>query len=427
MRHECNTIITIANYSPYIKPRYITQAGTTVLYVRYNYDRTRRTLISTGYKIKPEYWNIKKRWIKRACPDYEEINAVLIRIMSKLGKILTYAKDNNIDPTVEFVLLELERNREYEHRSSKVDMFDALERYIREKASLVSEDQIKDYRTLRKHLTRFKDYSSQPLTFRNLNLTFYSEFMDYLFYKAEKPDGSIGLLTNSAGKIVRLLKGFVNYQVIKGVIPPIDLRNFKVVEEETYAIYLSEKELATIYELDLSDDKQLEEIRDVFITGCFTGLRYSDLSSLSPEHIDLDNGNINLKQRKVHKAVVIPMIDYVPGILKKYNYALPKIPSYIFNERVKELGQRAKLKQKIEIVRKRGKDREKKVYEKWEMISSHTCRRSFCTNMYLSGFPAEELMLISGHKSPAAFMRYIKVDNQQAANRLKELRARLAR
>lgn len=346
---------------------------------------------------------------------------------SKLGRILTYAKENGIEPTVDFVLLELEKNREYEQRSNKVDVFHTLDRYIQEKASSVSKDQIKDYRTLRQHLAKFKEYSSQPITFRNLNLTFYNEFMDYLFYKVQKRDGTIGLLTNSAGKIIRLLKGFVNYQIMKGVIPLIDLRNFKVVEEETDAIYLSEKELAAIYALDLSDDRQLEEIRDVFITGCFTGLRYSDLSTLGPEHIDLDNGNINLKQRKVHKAVIIPMIDYVPEILRKYDYNLPKIPRYMFNERVKELGQRTKLEQKVEIVRKRGKDREKKVYEKWEMISSHTCRRSFCTNMYLSGFPAGELMRISGHKSPAAFMRYIKVDNQQAAKRLKELRARLAR
>lgn len=313
-----------------------------------------------------------------------------------------------------------------ESRSYRIDVFEALDRYIIEKTPIVSSDQAKDYRTLRKHLIAFKDYSSQPITFHNLNLLFYNEFMDYLFYKVVKPNGSIGLLTNTAGKIIRLLKGFVNYQITKGTIPLIDLKHFKVVEEESDTIYLSEKELSVIYNLDLSDDKQLEEVRDVFITGCFTGLRYSDLSTLSPEHIDLDNENINLKQRKVHKAVIIPMIDYVPEILKKYNYDLPKIPRYIFNERVKELGQRAELRQKIEVVRKKGKEREKRVYEKWEMISSHTCRRSFCTNMYLSGFPAGELMRISGHKSPSAFMRYIKVDNLQAAKRLKELRARLS-
>ena len=350
---------TIAKYTPYIKPKYVTREGTTVLYVRYNYNRTKRTLISTGYSIKPEHWDSKKRWIKRACPNYDEIDACLIRITSKLGEILTYAKINGISPTVDFVLLELKKNREYELRPNRVDIFDALERYITEKALVVSADQIKDYRTLRKHLIAFKEHSSQPITFHNLNLIFYNEFMDYLFYKVIKPDGSVGLLTNSAGKIIRLLKGFVNYQIDKGVIPPIDLKHFKVVEEETDAIYLSEKELSTIHELDLSDDKQLEEIRDVFITGCFTGLRYSDLSTLSPEHIDLDNEIINLKQRKVHKAVIIPMIDYVPEILKKYNYDLPKIPRYIFNERVKELGRRAKLKQKIEIVRKKGKEREK--------------------------------------------------------------------
>ena len=427
MQHECNTDYTIAKYIPYIKPKYVTQEGTTVLYVRYNYNRNKRTLISTGYNIKPEHWDAKRKWIKRACPHYEEIDACLIKITSKLGDILTYAKVNGRDPTVDFVLLELEKNREYDLRPNRVDMFDALERYIVEKAPSVSADQIKDYRTLRKHLTAFKEYSSQPVTFRNLNLTFYNEFMDYLFHKVVKPNGTVGLLTNSAGKIIRLLKGFVNYQIVKGIIPPIDLKNFKVVEEETDAIYLNEKELAAIYELDLSDDKQLEEIRDVFITGCFTGLRYSDLSTLSPEHIDLDNENINLKQRKVHKAVVIPMIDYVPEILKKYNYDLPKIPRYMFNERVKELGRKIKLSQKIEVVRRKGKEREKRIYEKWEMISSHTCRRSFCTNMYLSGFPAAELMRISGHKSPSAFMRYIKVDNQQAAKRLKELRAKLAR
>ena len=427
MQHKCNTEIIMANYFPYIKPRYITQEGTTVLYVRYNYDRTRRTLISTGYNIKPEHWDTKKKWIKRACPQYNEIDLVLTKITSKLGEILTNAIDNSIDPTIEYVLLELEKNREYEQRSNRVNLFDTLERYIIEKTPSVTADQIKDYKTLRKHLMNFKEYSSQPITFRNLNLKFYNEFMEYLYYKAKKRDGTIGLLTNSAGKVVRLLKGFVNYQIAKGVIPSIDMKNFKVVEEETDAVYLSEKELAAIYALRLSDDKQLEEIRDVFIVGCFTGLRYSDLSTLCPEHIDLENGNINLKQRKVHKAVVIPMIDYVPEIFTKYSYDLPKVTSYTFNERVKELGQRAKLKQKIEVVRKKGKNREKKIFEKWEMISSHTCRRSFCTNMYLSGFPAEELMRISGHKSQAAFMRYIKVDNQQAARRLKELRAKLAK
>ncbi|MGL4331538.1 MAG: tyrosine-type recombinase/integrase [Bacteroidales bacterium] len=417
----------MANYTPFVKPNYISKDGTMPIYIRYNYDRTRRTLIAIGYSIKPEHWDEKKKWVKRICPRFDEIDAVLTKVISKIGNILTFAKDNDIDPVIEFVLLELEKDRNYEQRSNRVDVFETLEVYIEEKMPKVSADQIKDYRSLRKHLTAFKEFSSQPITFRNLNLKFYNEFMDYLSYKAVKPDGTVGLLANSAGKIIRLLKGFVNYQMAKGVIPHIDLKNFKVVEEETDAVYLTEKELEAIYKLDLSEDKELAEIRDIFIVGCYTGLRFSDLSTLNSEHIDPINGYINIKQRKVHKAVVIPMIDYVPEILEKYNYVLPKVASYKFNERLKELGKLAKLKQKVEIVRKKGVNRVTKVSEKWELMSSHTCRRSFCTNMYLSGFPAEELMKISGHKSPAAFMRYIKVDNKQAADRLKAMRSESSR
>lgn len=58
----------------------------------------------------------------------------------------------------------------------------------------------------------------------------------------------------------------------------------------------------------------------------------------------------------------------------------------------------------------------------WELASSHVCRRSFCTNVFLSGVTAEELMKISGHKNSDSFLRYIKIDNLQAANMLKEHR-----
>lgn len=75
--------------------------------MRYNYNRTKRTLISTGHSIKPQYWDEKKKWIKRACPNHDEINLILTKLTSKIGDILSYANDNNIDPTIDFVLLEL--------------------------------------------------------------------------------------------------------------------------------------------------------------------------------------------------------------------------------------------------------------------------------------------------------------------------------
>ena len=277
MQHRCNTSATqlfgsMANFYPYIKKGYKLKSGHTPLYIRYNYNRVKRTLIATGFSIKFKHWDDDKKNVRKSCPEYDKIQSVLNKVGLQLTNILDYANENNIEPTVDFVQKELTTEREYKQESDQANLFDFLEKYIEEKAAMVSKDQIKDYKTLRKHLTRFKEYSSQSISFINLNLKFYTEFMNYLFYRAVKPDGTVGLVTNSAGKMIRILKGFVNYQIAKGVIPAIDMKNFKAVGEETFAIYLNEAELAKIYELSLSEEKELDEIRDVFMVGCFTGI-----------------------------------------------------------------------------------------------------------------------------------------------------------
>lgn len=409
-------------FQPYIKPNYNTKDGTTPIYVRYSYDRTHRTLIPINISIAVEYWDYKKNWIKRSYPDYDKIDMELVSRLTRIGNILEEASKYEIEPTVEYVLMELAKNKEYDSVTKKTDLFHQLELYIEEKRTKVTNDVIKDYNSLKKHLNGFKDYSSQPITFQNLNTRFYNEFVDYLNYTVVQRNGTVGLSNNTVGKQIKNLKAFVRDRVDKKIIPHIDLKPFKTIKEEVDHIFLTEGELAKIYELDLTERPELEEIRDVFIVGCYTGLRYSDLSHLISANIDMNQEIIHLTQRKVHKPVTIPIIDYVPSILKKYNLELPKINMNDFNKGIKDVGKLAKINQDYEFSFKKGKNQIKKVYKKYELISSHTCRRSFCTNMYLAGFPAEELMKISGHKSASAFLTYIKVDGIQAANRLKELR-----
>lgn len=374
------------------------------------------------YSVSNEHWDFKKKWIKKSCPDFEKIDKELISLLSRIGSILTFANDNNIEPTVEYLQIELAKNKKYDSLTTRTDLFLQLDKYIEEKKSKVVPDVIKDYNSLKKHLIGFKEHSSQPITFRNLNITFYNEFVDYLNFTVEQKDGTKGLKNNTVGKQIKNIKAFVRDRTAKKVIPFIDLKAFKTIVEEVDHIYLTEKELKTIYNLDLTGQPDLEKIRDLFIVGCFTGLRYSDLSNLNPANIDLNLEMIQLTQRKVHKPVTIPLIDYVPAILNKYNLELPKIHLNDFNVGLKEIGKLAGIVQHHEIVRKKGKNQIKTVFKKYQLMSSHTCRRSFCTNMYLAGFPAEELMKISGHKSTQAFLTYIKVDNFQAAVRLKALR-----
>ena len=400
--------------------------GEIPIYIRYDYNRVKRTLIPIGCSVSHEHWDYKRKWVKKSCPNYEEIDQELVELTGRLGNILAYANQNLIDPTIDFVLLELAKKKDYDLKTKRVDLFSQLDKYIDEKKNRVTQDVIKDYNSLKKHLNGFKDYSSQSISFSNLNSTFYNEFVEYLSYSAVQRDGSVGLKNNTVGKQIKNLKAFVRDRVEKRVIPYIELKPFKTIIEQVDHIFLSETEIKRIFDLDLSENTILDQVRDLFIFGCYTGLRYSDLSSLTPANFDVNLEVIQLTQRKVHKPVTIPFIDYVPEILKKYNYDLPKIPLNDFNKEVKKLGILAGIDQPHVIVRKKGKNQAREEFKKYELISSHTCRRSFCTNMYLAGFPAEELMKISGHKSTDAFLTYIKVDNLQAAMRLKELRKNIS-
>jgi integrase len=413
-------------FYPYVDENYNAKNGEIPVYLRYNYNRVKRTFIPIHFSVRHEHWNFDKKWVKISCPEYEKINNALIDIIARLGNILTYAVNNEIDPTIDFVLMEFSKNKDYDSITKRLDLFAQLEKFIEEQKTKVVPDVIKDYKSLKKHLKGFADHSSQAITFKNLNIVFYNEFVDYLNYTAVKKDGSIGLGNNTAGKQIKNLKAFVRDRIEKKVLPYIDLTPFKRIVEEVDHIFLTEAEIQKIYNVDLSEIPEYEGIRDLFVVGCYTGLRYSDLSSLNPSHIDMDLEIIKLTQRKVHKPVTIPLIDYVPGILQKYNYSLPKIKMNEFNAGIKIIAAKAGISQPCELIRYKGKNTVKETKPKAQLVSSHTCRRSFCTNMYLAGFPAEELMKISGHKSSAAFLTYIKVDNLQAAMRLKQLRQKMA-
>jgi integrase len=371
--------------------------------------------------VKPKHWDFKNHKLKRACPEYEDKLEKIQSMQNRVGNIVDYARTNQIDPTIEFVVDAINKNIQYDLKQQQVDFFEQLDQFIESKKGKVSDDTIKDYKSLRKHLKGFQNYSNSKIYFRNLNYSFYNQLANYLTYHAEQPDGTKGLRTNTMGKQIKNLKIFLRDRMKEGIIREIDLSDFKVTTEEVDNVYLTEKELKEVYDLKLEDEK-LSKIRDVFIVGCYTGLRYGDLYNLKPENIDTEEGLIRPHQSKVHRSVVIPLIDYVPEILEKYNYQLPQIHINAFNREIKTICKKAKINKEIVLVWKKGNKKQEEIFKKWQLVSSHTCRRSFCTNMYLAGTPAEELMKISGHKSKAAFLSYIKVDNYQAALRLQERR-----
>ena len=172
-----------------------------------------------------------------------------------------------------------------------------------------------------------------------------------------------------------------------------------------------------IEKLDLSDDLRIDRVRDMFLVGCYTGLRFSDLSQLKIENIQKGKRVIKVRTQKTEETVVIPIGSVVNRLIEKYDGHFPVISNDKMNEYLKEVGEKATLKEK-EIIYTKGGKRKREVYKKWELITVHTARRSFATNAFLQGVPSISIMKITGHRTEKNFLQYIKITQEDNANKL---------
>ena len=125
----------------------------------------------------------------------------------------------------------------------------------------------------------------------------------------------------------------------------------------------------------------------------------------------IDDKFITKKTLKTKAKVVIPIHTVVKRILEKYNYELPHcIANTHANGQLKEIAERAKIDTDIEVIKTIGGKFDRKVYKKWELVCTHTGRRSFATNSFLAGVPAISIMMITGHATESVFMKYISID-----------------
>lgn len=274
-----------------------------------------------------------------------------------------------------------------------------------------------------KHLLSFQTYRRKKITFDSFDLDFYEEFLNYLIYEIphlRRKTVIKGLKLNTVGKTIKHLKSFLKSRMKKKIISFIDLSDYKAPEEEVDAVYLSWEEISLIYHLDLSQHQSLEKYRDLLVLGCLTGFRFSDYSDIKPDEVR--GGMLYVTQTKTLSTVVVPLRKDAKAILiDKYNMQMPQLSNPNFNEYIKEVCKLAGITELVKITHKRGNTKTEEIRPKYAWITSHTCRRSFCTNEYLAETPCDLIMAISGHKTEKAFRRYIKADKVQKAHMIKKL------
>lgn len=385
--------------------------------IPYYETRHKVKFLRTGVDIRPSDWSFAKHRAKPNRLDKKSLDVIDARI-NRVKNIITHMSSNNIAPTIEVMSKLFYGKEDFENQFEDVNFFGHLNNYIVSKKGIVVDDVIKDYNALKRHLLEFQEFRSIPISFKSIDYSFYREFIDYLAAHSQRRlNGPKGLTNNTIGKQIKNLKAFINDRVTRKLIDPIDISSFKVVQEEVDHIYLSQKEIDRIAQVEC-DNKELEKIRDFFIIGCYTGLRFSDIIRLKPQYFQ--DGMIQLRQKKTEGKIVVPLRKAVLKVLEKYNYYAPSVSSFEFNKQIKKLGEKALINEKIEVIKKKGNTKIVSTYEKFNLISSHTCRRSFCTNAYLEGIDVQLIMKISGHKTERAFKRYLKLSSLEAALKLKE-------
>ena len=272
---------------------------------------------------------------------------------------------------------------------------------------LLSHNNIQQYKACEKHLREFaKSRRKEDFEFANIDQTFYDKFVAFMQEKQ--------FTQNSVGKQIKVIKTMLNEATQQGFNTNTNYSNFHVFTEDIDNIYLNEDELQQLKDTDLSKTPYLDRVRDWFLLLAWTGCRFSDLEKITKS--DIKDGFITFRQQKTNTKVVIPVHPIVVEALEKYEYNLPEaITNQKFNEYIKEACRIAEINSKETTTRTVGGKLVTEQFEKWEHVSTHTGRRSFCTNMYKRGLPTLTIMKISGHKTEKSFLKYIKVTEQEHA------------
>lgn len=384
------------------------------IFMSFSYEG-KRVRLSTGEKIAPKDWLKTEQRVRKTHKEAESINQRLISIASDYRN--SYRELKNDSQAVNIKSLRRKIDKLHNVVRSEFTLQGFIEHFINTRTS-VSPGTIKSYKTTREVLKRFAKSKNRTVDFDSIDMNFYDDFRAYLSKNLEYSD-------NTVGKHIKNLKVFMNEASERGIHNNMEFlkKGFKVPKEDIDNIYLTEEEISILYHLDLSKDEKLDQARDLFIVGCYTGLRFSDFTQLKRENIR--NGMISLRTQKTGELVAIPVHPIIEDIINKYKRQYssgfpPALDNYLMNRYLKIIGKMAGFTELHTIKKTRGGKKVEDTFKKFELMTTHTARRSFATNLFLQEFPAISIMKITGHRSEKNFMNYIKMTPHQNAEKLRK-------
>lgn len=354
--------------------------------------------ISTGISIESALWDNERQRCKTKLPLAVKINSTLSQLESKISEALLdgqLAGDTKAQ-LKNRVLVAVGKEPKVNGKGLLLPFF--YDWVVHGTASKTRYDRQNLY-----SYNVWKSIIPEGTTFDHVDYNLYSSSLQSLRGR--------GLKENTIGQHIKNLKAVMNEAYKRGLHNNTAFMRFKKPQEESDTVYLTAEELQSLKDIKLSG--YLEKARDMFLLGCYTAMRFSDYSRISKDWIK-DN-NIVFTEEKTGNRNSIPLSASAKAIIDKYGGA-PRLSQQKLNDYIKDVCRLAGITDKVEVTYTKGGKEHKETREKWELVSTHTARRTGATLLIKAGAPIAWVMRVTGHKSEKTFMRYIRLSAEEYAD-----------
>ncbi|MFA6887425.1 MAG: site-specific integrase [Bacteroidales bacterium] len=384
----------IFKVSYYIRSNYKNKEGKSPIIIRIYLNGEMCVVGSSGLSVNTSKWNAKFSRMLGRTHDALSLNLQLDNISSSLNQIFKKHEDDD-DISVEKIKNVYLGN--FENTDTFLELFN---KYNNDLKSLVGKTKSKatyqKYEVTRKRFTNFlkHKYHRNDIKVGELNHIMLHDFEIYLKTVA-------ACSSNTTAKFLSLLKTIVLFAQRTGMMKHNPFENYKITVKKVDRGYLTEEELTRILEKKFTI-KRLEQVRDVFIFSCFTGLAYIDVKNLTQENIRKSfDGEVWImtKRQKTDVQSNVLLLDIPRRILQKYNGNLPngKILPVLSNQKtnayLKEIADLCSINKEITF---------------------HLARHTFATTVTLAkGVPIETVSKMLGHTNIQTTQIYARITNSK--------------
>ena len=399
----------------------------TNIYLVCRIDR-KQIRLSTGVKVYPEHWNEKKQEAYISCrlSELDNLNNTIVntKIAEVKNRFLQYKRylcdnpneiGNSVKILRKFIYKDtMEKEKQNINAIHWLRNTLVLDRTIKDSTRADYVKQIKFFEAFLNEVGKY------PISFSDINLPLIKDYESYLFNKEVGKGKTTKTTTvgNKVEKIICILKRAEQQGMID--IHESKLDKYKKPQSrqgDENEIYLTEDEIDKIYALQLTGRE--EEVRDLFVLQCWIGQRFSDTQAINEGIIkEAPNGKgkvIEIVQEKKTHRVSIPLLPVAIDILNKYKDGFPIYTNQTALNYLKNIGEKAGITRLHNVTEDRGGEVVTTQVKAYELIGTHTARRSFICNMLKHGYDSHIIMKITGHNDAKSFKKYVRLTSEDAA------------